>query len=250
MFHFSFFFEYNRQEQKSARDYEVMKLQQERAKARSVGGVGNDRNRGDSLGLQPQNRSFPRETSESTLINRNDTNEPETKSSKDRSGTPKRISQPERKLPVDGSQLLQPTSLSTTTTTTSTTEPDITFRSDSKSISQFSERLASMKYTPSEERIAELRRHGLMYYSGELMTVEEAESLKRALKDSMQNGRNGEEEVETEEPIVAPKINNFVTKNGDIKLGSSPLLSSPLQSTPNKRYKLQFLNFNLIKILL
>jgi hypothetical protein len=84
----------------------------------------------------------------------------ETRSTKDRAGTPKRV-YPTTRSPEKKPESRVP-------------------RSESKS-------------TPSEERIARMRLLGYDYYNGELMSLEEAQQLRKVMELSLQSSRKDDD---------------------------------------------------------
>lgn len=155
-------------------------------------------------------RSNYLDTSEG-LIDRNEPDEIKLKSTKERSGTPKRMApqtstlSDRKKQPTD----ITTSSISESPSLTRNVRSDSTFLSDYKPTNRV---VLERKYQPSEDIIEGYRRIGHEYYLGEFLPKEEVEHLRAALTLSLTETQNNETK---EENNIKPKVNNFVNEKYD-----------------------------------
>jgi hypothetical protein len=186
-----------RQERSSLTDYAIMKREQERSEDLRRRSRELDRRRVDRSARDPAENVFRRVEAfavEETPAPFTDT----TRSTRDRAGTPKRVyptRSPEKKP-----------------------EPRATHQASDRS---------DFKY-PSEERVALVRERGMDYYNGELMTIEEAQQLRKVMEISLQS--SAKDETNDPSPLTR-SLNEDRTPSSDLSLSISPALArSPILS--------------------
>jgi hypothetical protein len=188
-----------RQERSSLTDYAIMKREQERSEDLRRRSRELDRRRVGRSARDPAENVFRRVEAfavEETPAPFTDT----TRSTRDRAGTPKRVyptRSPEKKP-----------------------EPRATHQASDRSDFK----------NPSEERVARMRELGMDYYNGELMTIEEAQQLRKVMEISLQSSAKDETNNDDPSPLTR-SLNEDRTPSSDLSLSISPALArSPILS--------------------